>query len=60
MKTTKKTIAMIYANPLQKSGLGEPAEIIEVIKDFNGLKFCKVQMLNTGMFCNAFINERKG
>lgn len=58
MKTTKKTIAMVYANPLQKSGLGEPAEIIEVIKDFNGLKFCKVQMLNTGIFCNAFINER--
>lgn len=58
MKTTKKTIAMVYANPLQKSGLGEPAEIIEVIKDFNGLKFCKVQMLNTGILCNAFINER--
>jgi len=66
MKNEKKSItsnegnklAMVYANPLQKSGLGEPAEIIEVIKDFNGLKFCKVQMLNTGIYCNAFINER--
>lgn len=56
-KVMENEIVTVYGNPLTKAGLAEEAEILEVLKEMNELRYCKVRMISTGRECNVFIKK---
>lgn len=57
METLQKAkVVTVYGNPLARLGLREQAEMLEVIKDFGKLQYCKVRMADSGRICTLFVN----
>lgn len=46
----------IYANPVNNTGFPAQAEILETIKDYGELLYCKVKM-EDGEICKVFIKS---
>lgn len=53
----KNRIVTVYTNPIARTGLPAQAEILKVLHDYGILIYYEVQMANTGIICNMFVNK---